>query len=393
MKILGICQYYYPENFVITNILEQLVKQGHDVSVLTGKPNYGYGYIIPEYINVDYEVINGVKVHRVDIVPRTKSRMGIINNYLSFWRNSKRWVRRCKEKFDIVYSLSLSPVTILAAGNLYKKRFHVPTVVHCVDLWPESVLITHAIRKRSLVYLFLLIWSKALYKKANKILIGSPSYKQYFHDVLKIKKIPIKYVPQPSLVESTSLEPYEYDKSKFNVLYCGNLGIIQLIELIPEAMNSLKDSNIVFHVIGMGPMSDYLINKIKEYRLEDKIIYHGPKPAYIASKYFLSADALYVSLKSSGVVGKTIPNKLVMSMAFKKPIVAILDGDGKQVLEESKGAIIGKEDPYSLAKVLLDIASLDKKTLCEMGESNFRYYKENFSLENVSKQIESILID
>ena len=78
--------------------------------------------ILPEYKNVKYEVINGVKVNRVNIVPRGKTRLSIVRNYLSFWRNSKRWVRKTKEQFDIVFSMSLSPVTILAAGNLYKKK-------------------------------------------------------------------------------------------------------------------------------------------------------------------------------------------------------------------------------------------------------------------------------
>ena len=84
MKILAVCQYYYPENIVFTNVCEQLVKEGNDVTVLTGKPNYGYGQIIPEYKKVKYEEINGVKVHRVNLKARKKSRLSIINNYLSF---------------------------------------------------------------------------------------------------------------------------------------------------------------------------------------------------------------------------------------------------------------------------------------------------------------------
>ena len=121
MKILVVCQFYYPENFVISPICEELVKLGNDVTVLTGKPNYGYGHILTEYKDVSYEEINGVKVHRVDIKARQQSRMSIIKNYLSFWKNSKKWVKKCKEEYDIVYSMSLSPVTILSAGNLYKK--------------------------------------------------------------------------------------------------------------------------------------------------------------------------------------------------------------------------------------------------------------------------------
>ena len=66
MKVLLVCQYYYPENFVITKIAEQMVKDGLEVHVLTGRPNYGYGYILPAYKNIDEEVINGVNIHRVN---------------------------------------------------------------------------------------------------------------------------------------------------------------------------------------------------------------------------------------------------------------------------------------------------------------------------------------
>ena len=201
MKILAICQYYYPENFVFTNICEELVKLGNDVTVLTAKPNYGYGEIIPEYKDIKYEEINGVKVHRVNIYARKKTRLSIIRNYLSFWKNSRKWVKKCKEKYDIVYSMSLSPVTILSAGNLYKKKYGGKHIVHCVDLWPESVLITHAVRKKSLTYKFLYKWSRNLYLKADRVLIGSPSFEEYFKNVLKVDK-KISFVPQPSLVES-----------------------------------------------------------------------------------------------------------------------------------------------------------------------------------------------
>ena len=278
MKLLIVCQYYYPENFVIYKIAEQLVNEGHDVTVLTGKPNYGYDEIIPEYKNVDYEELNGVKIHRVNIVPRGKSRMSIIKNYLSFWKNSKKWVRNTKEKFDAVYSMSLSPVTILSAGNLYKKKHHVKHVVHCVDLWPESVLITKAVKEKSLMYKILYKWSRKLYENADEILISSPSFKEYFENVLKLKTDNIHVVGQPSLIENNDgiRKPLG---DGFHILYCGNLGLIQEIELIPQAMKLIKSDKVTFHVIGMGPKKDELINLIDKYHLKGQVIYHGPLPA------------------------------------------------------------------------------------------------------------------
>lgn len=391
MKILVVCQFYYPENIVITNICEELVKLGNDVTVLTAKPNYGYGEILPEYKNVHYEVINGVKVNRVNISPRKYSRWSIIKNYLSFWRNSKRWVKKTKLNFDIVYSMSLSPVTILSAGNLYKKKHHVKHVVHCVDLWPESVLVTHAVRKNSLTYKILYKWSRSLYNDADRVIIGSPSYEEYFHNVLKLDK-KMTFVPLPSLVEKSEVEPYKYEK-KFNILYCGNLGLIQLIDLIPESMNLIKDKNIQFHVIGMGPKTEELKTLIEKYNLQDKVIYHGPIPAKKAASYFASADALYVSLKNEGYVGKTIPNKLVMSMAFGKPILAVLGGDGRKIVESSGGGIICEENKESIAEGIQKLASMSNEERKKLGQLNQAYFQDNLSIEKVGDEVNKVLLD
>ena len=392
MKILIVCQFYYPENFVISKIAEKMAEYGHDVTVLTGKPNYGYGYILPAYKNVKSEVINGVKVERVNIKPRKHSRLSIVTNYLSFWKNSKKWVKKTDEQFDIVYSMSLSPVTILSAGNLYKKKHKVPHVVHCVDLWPESVLVTNAVRKNSLTYRFLYKWSKKLYSKADEILIGSPSFKEYFETVLNINDIDMKCIPQPSLVEISSLPPFEFDKNYFNILYCGNLGIIQDIPYIVEAMKELKGSNIRFNVIGMGPYSNYLTSKIKEYNLEDNLVYYGPMPAAQASAYFKGADVLYVPLRNNGYVGKTIPNKLVMSMAFAKPILAMLEGDGKEMLIEADGAVFAEQSAASLKESIIAISNMNKKDLDRLGNNNHSYYQSHLTLERISKEIEQELL-
>ena len=392
MKILIVCQFYYPENFVIYKIAEQLVKDGHTVDVLTGKPNYGYGYILPEYKNISEEVINGVNVHRVDISPRKQSRFSIINNYLSFWTKSKQWVKKTKNKYDIVYSMSLSPVTICSAGNLYKKKHNVPHVIHCVDLWPESVLVTKAVRKNSLTYKILYKWSRDIYKHADKILVGSPSFKEYFEKVLKLSTDNISYVPQCSLVENTDSPAFEYGKGT-HILYCGNLGLIQLIPLMCEAMKLVNQENkdIYLHVIGMGPMTDYLKNFISTSGLEKHIIYHGPMTAANAASFFKGSDALYVSLKDEGYIGKTIPNKLMMSMAFEKPIIAVLSGDGRQVLQESNGALFAEEDPESIKNAIIALANMSKKEKDHLGHNNKEYYESHFSLRSVVNEIEKHL--
>lgn len=391
MKILVVCQYYYPENFVISNICEELVKRGHDVSVLTGLPNYGYDHILPEYENIKYQEINGVKIHRVKLIAKGHNKFKIILNYLSYWHNARRWIKRCKIKYDVVFSMSLSPVTILSPANLYKKIFNVKHVCYCVDLWPESVLVTKAVKQNSLMYKILYFWSKKLYSKVDSLIIGSPSFIDYFNDVLKIKYESYHCVVQPPLLENIdSITPYSFD-SKFHILYCGNIGRIQMVENIPLAMAKIKNENVVFDIIGMGPNVEKLKENIKLYKVENKVIYHGPIPAKKAASYFKSADALYVSLKGDGYVGKTIPNKLVMSLAYKKPILACLKGDGRSILNQSGGGVLVDENINDLANKIDYISSLCELKKAEMGSANRLYFEQNLSIEKTIVKIETIL--
>lgn len=84
MKLLIISQRYYPESFRITSIAEELVKRGHDVTVLTGLPNYPKGYIYPAYKNKKnrHQNISGVKIIRANEIGRRK---GIFFRFLNYW--------------------------------------------------------------------------------------------------------------------------------------------------------------------------------------------------------------------------------------------------------------------------------------------------------------------
>ena len=225
----------------------------------------------------------------------------------------------------------------------------------------------------------------------DHVIIGSPSYDEYFKNVLKLDK-KTTFAPLPSLVEENNAEPHKYEK-KFNVLYCGNLGLIQNIETIPEVMKRIDNPDVQFHVIGMGPKSDELVSLIKENQLDDKLVYHGPIPAKRAASYFASADALYVSLKDEGYVGKTIPNKLVMSMAFGKPIIGVVGGDGKKLLEESRGGVVCENNPDQIADAINQLYSKTIDERKKLGENNRTFYLNNLSIKMCGEKVNKVLSD
>ena len=393
MKILVVCQFYYPERFTVSDICAALVSLGHDVSVVTGKPNYCYNEIIPAYRKVKYEIIDGVKVHRVNLYPRKQSRLSIIRNYLSFHRNAKAFMRRFNEQFDVVLSVSLSPVISIAPAVLYAKKHKVKHVLHCLDLWPESTVVTGAVKKDSPMYKMLFRWSRNLYLACDKIMVSSPSFADYFKEVLHIFDKPFPYVPQPSLGVHENLPPATF-KKKYNFVYVGNIGTLQLIGEIAEAGKIIGTrGDVEVHLAGMGLQSENLKKYIADNSLKDIVTYYGPLPLEKAVTLYADADALIVPLKEGGTVGKTIPNKLVQYLKYGRPIIGSLSGDGRDVLVKTKGAVLAEQSAESIAKAMETIIDLPADKKEEMGRQNKLYYEEHFEIRRVAQLIERELLD
>ena len=392
MKILMVTQFYYPERFSTTDIAEELVRLGNEVTVLTGKPNYGYGYILPEYKNISEETINGVRVLRTKLYPRKFTRLSIIRNYLSFHRNAKRYVRKLDDDFDVVLSISLSPVISIAPAIKYAKKHRVPHVLYCQDLWPESTVVTKAVKKGSLVYKILYRWSKKLYQQCDEIVISSPSFKDYFKDVLHItdKKFPVVY--QPILNSKEKLDPVVFTK-KHNFVYAGNIGTLQLTDELVEAMKILSRDDAKLYLMGMGTNLNKIKNKITDYRLEDKVEYVGALPIEKAERYYHNADALIVSLKSEGTVGKTVPNKAIQYMKYGRPLIGIIQGDAKELLSRASGTIFADEKPLQISDVFMKFCEISDKEKDQMGLNNKLYFEKFLTAEKLTSQLFEVLKD
>lgn len=390
MRILIVCQYYYPENVVIAPIAEEFARRGHEVTVVTGLPNYGYPGILPGYKKNTVETINHVKVYRVSLHARKKGKINLILNYLSFWFHSVSFLKRFKEKYDIVYSMCLSPITSVSGANVYAKKHHVPHILHCLDLWPESPVATGAIKRDSAAYKILFRLSRNIYSKTTRVLISSPSFESYFRDVLKLPDLDISFVPQPPLVKASSGNAIVYDGS-FNVVYAGNIGTLQMVEEFVKAISLLpKDCSAEFHIIGSGQRLSEVLSLIKRYSLEKSVIYHGIVSSEEVGRYLEGADLIFMGLKNEidSPVSKTIPNKVISDLYFGVPIVASIAGDGEKILQEAGGALFAGGSPEDISQALLLASNTSKEKLDEMGRNNKKFFEERFSFSKVIDQIE-----
>jgi glycosyltransferase involved in cell wall biosynthesis len=388
MHILVVSPHYYPENFSVTDICEELVKRGHKVTVITDQPCYGKDRIYAGYEKIREETINGVHVYRAHTIPRKKGRISLIVNYLSFEINSKKIARHLKERCDIVYSFCLSPLTAVCAGNLYANKHHIEHVHHALDVWPAAIVGVGATKQNSLEYRYFYKLSRNIYKKMNEILVASPSFSNYFNDVLKLRNLPVKFIPQPCKPISQPLKPFIFTK-KFNFVYAGNIGSVQMVEEMVTACSLLKEKyDFSFHILGSGSRLDNVLDLIKRNNLSNVVFYDGVVPNEHVSDFYFNSTALVLGLKDDGsLVGQTIPNKLVVYLSSGKPIVASICGTGLSVLQQTTGAICVNQTAEGFAfgfeKIMLSSDDARQK----MGKDNLALYQRNFSFDSISSQI------
>ena len=179
MRILIVSQYFYPENFRINDFAFSLKNRGHEVTVLTGLPNYPKGKFFGEYKLFRQEEINGVIVYRVPLIPRFSSKgFQLAINYLSFLFSSLMFgpaVLR-KKNYDVVFTTNYSPATVGIVGVILSRVKRARMALWVQDLWPDSLKATGAVQSR-VILKYIGIMVKWVYKNSQYILIQSNAFK------------------------------------------------------------------------------------------------------------------------------------------------------------------------------------------------------------------------
>ncbi len=397
MKLLIVCQYYFPEQFLINEIAPDLVKQGHDVTVLTGLPNYPSGKIPDEYKKGKkrFETIDGVKIIRCNEIGRGKGKIGLILNYLSFCFFGCIKAKKLKDDFDLVFSYQLSPVFMALPAIAYKKKFGKPLFLYCLDIWPESAQ-AHVHNDKGLLYRLISKYSKKIYSQCDKIAVTSEPFTQYLSDVNGVDKSKLLYIPQHANADMLELDLTAQENDIADFMFAGNFGKGQRLDIIVKAAALLKDKdNFKIHLVGDGSAKDSIKELVKAEGVEDKIIFHGHIDRKDMPQYYKMADALLITLRGNNFVGNTMPGKLQTYMTAGKAIFGSINGAARQIIEEAQcGACVEAQNSEGLASIMLDyIENKEKYSQCGYNAQN--YFKENFTreifIQRLNKQLEELL--
>ncbi len=386
MKILVITQYFWPENFRVNDLCDNLQKRGYDVTVLTAKPNYPSGRFFKGYnfFNKKEEIWNNIKILRTSIFPRRNGRgVFLLLNYLSFAFFACLKIFFINEKFDKIIVYQLSPATVGFPALLAKKKFKAPIYFYIQDLWPESVSDAGGINSKYGINIINRMMN-LFYNNSTQLWVQSKGFIDFLVkkgvDLNKIKYLPNTveefYIPQkPS-------QPYiNKFPIGFNILFAGNIGVAQDFNTIINAAKILSDKNLPINwvIIGDGRERKSIEELIFNLGLSHKFYFLGSYPSFEMPFYFACADVLLVSLKKSLIFSLTIPSKLQSYLACRKPIIGNIDGVSSQIILESDCGLCSSSG--NINELVKNIEFIYNKNDIERDQfaiNAYNYYINNF---------------
>ena len=394
MKILVVSHYYWPEQFPVTAVCEGLVARGHEVTVLTGLPNYHTGAVDDEYRmgRNRTQTHNGVEIIRVPVIGRGSGAFRLALNYYSFSFAACRKTIFLDGDFDAVYVYQVSPITMVEPAVRYKKRYGAPLLVYCCDLWPESMKALLGDRLPSLVQAYKGI-SRRLYQAADRLVVQSEAFPQYFQEVLEMPADKISYCPQFATDEGLEGLPRTPHEGT-NFLIAGNMGRVQDIPVIIDAVKDMRhQQGFQVHFVGDGSRYEETKSMVGELGLNDRVVLHGRKPKAEMPAFYSMADACILALNGDSWIGTTVPTRLQGYMAAGMPVLAAVGGGARAVIEGSGcGCAVDAGDAKGLAALMDDfIEGAGDFSSC--GKKGRAYYERHFTLRSFLDTLESTLFD
>ncbi|WP_047532969.1 glycosyltransferase family 4 protein [Methylotenera sp. N17] len=395
MKILFFNQYFWPESFRINDIASALKTRGHNIEVLTGKPNYPEGSFFAGYkgLGVTIEHWRDIKIHRIPMLPRgNKSALKLAINYISFIISGlvfAPWVLRNKQ-YDVIFVYAPSPIFQVIPASFLGWIKGIPVILWVQDLWPQSAEATGYIKSPLLLKL-LQKFVRFTYSHIDLILVQSEAFIEPVKSLAE--NVPIQYYPnsvdkefyKPSGVAAPEIDSLN---SGFTILFAGNIGIAQSMETIVSAAEKLAAySEIKLVLIGTGSMFDWVQKQVTDKRLTNLFL-EGRYPVGVMPAVMRQASALLVTLTKQPIFELTIPSKIQAYLAVGKPIVACLNGEGANIINKAKAGIAVKaEDGEGLAEAIINLYKMPQTELEQMGVNGRDYFKKHFDEEKLTSEL------
>ncbi len=399
MRILIVSQYFWPETFRINDLVKELVERGHDVCVLTGKPNYPQGRIYKGYSFYFHnrDEYFGAKVYRVPLIPRGKGTgLQLVFNYLSYVLSACTFVVFNRKKFDVSLTFAISPITQMYPALLHKKLYGSRAHLWVQDLWPESVKAAGKMNSSEILK-GLTKMVRSIYKKSDGVLVQSEAF---IPSVLQKGILPDKIHYIPNWAEDIFTNPVEENTNKYReiipkgfiVMFAGNMGEAQDFESIVNTTEKTKHiHDIKWVIVGDGRKREWVETEIKKRNLSDTFFLLGKFPVEEMPYFFSLADIMLLTLKDEEIFSLTIPSKVQSYLAFGKPIASMINGISNNIINNANcGFTANAGDSDTLAENIIKAYHAPKETLKELGLNGKAYYAKEFDKGAIIDKLERV---
>ena len=390
--ILVISQYFYPEQFRINDICTEWVNRGYKVTVITGIPNYPKGKYYEGYglFKKRKEIYNGINIIRIPLIPRGKRSFMLILNYLSFVISGFFWKMFTRIKADFVFIFEVSPMTQALPGVWYSKRKKIPCYLYVTDLWPENVEIVSGIsNKRILRIIGRMV--DYIYKRSSRIFTSSQSFVNAIES-RGVDKEKIEFWPQYAEdyykpIDKSNLKIQEIPNDDvFNVIFAGNIGFAQGLDVLLETAKVLKENRIKvrFNIVGDGRYKKTLMEDVKEKNVEEFFNFIDKQPATRIPEFMAVCNAALISLSKSKVFSITLPAKTQSCLACGIPIIVSADGEIQDVISKARAGVCSDSgDAKGLAENIIRLVNMPIEKHERMAKNALKYYNHNFDKESL----------
>jgi len=387
VRITILTQFYPPEFGAaavrLSRLARLLAADGHQVTVLTGMPNYPEGVIHSAYRGKVFsqETLDGVDVRRVWVSasPSKRARARLLNQFSFLLMAALRGTFLARPDVFLVES---HPLPIVLAAGWLKRIKRAPIVLNVSDLWPESAVATGALSADSQMVKIASKIEKWAYHDAAQIV----SMTQGVHEgILHVHPHPHRVTLIQNAVDLERFKPGDAalrceirEKygigDRFMAVHVGNMSLTYDFDILLETAAALPDMAFLF--AGGGSQEADIRQNAADRGLQN-VIFAGVLPHADMPGIWAAADASLIALRDHSVAGGTLPAKMYESLATGTPIVAAIRGEGAALIEQAgAGLIVPIGDANAYTAALQHLAS--SPALCERLRVDARTYAEKY---------------
>lgn len=404
MKVLVFSAYYEPEIaasiYLSTNLYEGMAENGWDVSLFVPMPTRGVDDETHKLYNkrkLETKCGGKLKIYRFSMMRESKNSLlrairYLIVNLVFIWKG-------LRTEGDMIFVQS-TPPTQGAMAVVIKMLKRIPLVYNLQDIFPDSLVNTGMTKQGSLIWKIGRMIEKFTYKNADKIIVISEDFKcNIMSKGVLERKIEVIY----NWVEANEVIPitkernvlygkYNLNKSAFYVVYAGNLGYAQNIDVILRAAQLLKyEKEIQFLIFGKGSQEEEYKQKAMEYTLQN-IQFLPIQPYEYVSHVYSLGDVSIVSCKA-GFGGSAMPSKTWNIMSAGTAVLASFDEatDMQRIIEDNNVGLFTKADnAYELADAVQKLYA-DREMCRGMGENGRKFILSYLTREICVKKYMDII--